>query len=162
VRTVIVLFAALQGAQAAPDYAKMIKDAKLTLSEAVDKATKEVAGGTVVSGYMEENDGKPRYFIFVAKERKTIEVSIDLKEGTVAGKETLDDDDSKLVGTLKITLSKAIETALKKVAGKAVYADFDADEKGPPEAEVDVFADGKVTRVYIDAVTGEVTKTAPK
>jgi uncharacterized membrane protein YkoI len=158
----LFLLSALQGRPAAPDYAKLIKAAKLTLSEAVEKAAKEVAGGTVMSAYMEENEGKPRYFLYVAKGRKTVEVSIDLKDGTVSGKETLDDDDSKLVGAVKITLPKAIETALAKVPGKAVYADFDDDGKGAAEAEVDVFADGKVTRVFIDASTGEVLKTAPK
>jgi uncharacterized membrane protein YkoI len=158
----MVFLAALQDAPAAPDYAKLLKDAKLTLSEALDKVMKEVPEGTILSAYMEENEGKPRYFLYVAKGLKTVEVSIDLKDGTVTGKETLDDDDTKLVAAVKITLSQAIATALKKVPGKAVYADFDADEKGPPEAEVDVFADGKITRVYIDAVTGEVIKTAPK
>jgi uncharacterized membrane protein YkoI len=158
----ILLLTGLQGRPSAPDYAKLLNSAKLTLSEAVEKGAKEVAGGTVVSAYMEENEGKPRYFLYVAKGRKTVEVSIDLKDGTVTGKATLDDDDSKLVGAVKITLQKAVATALAKVPGKAVYADFDDDGKGPAEAEVDVFADGKVTRVFIDATTGEVMKTAPK
>jgi uncharacterized membrane protein YkoI len=158
----IFALAVLQGRPAAPDYAKLIRSAKLTLSEAAERAAKEVAGGTVVSAYMEENEGKPRYFVYVAKGRKTVEVSIDLKDGTVSSKETLDDDDSTLVGAVKITLPKAIQTALAKVPGKAVYADFDDDGKGPAEAEVDVFADDKITRVFIDATTGEVLKTAPK
>jgi len=156
----VLLAALLFGAD--PDYAKLLRDAKYTLSEAIDKGEKEVPGGKVMSAYMEENEGKPRYFLYVAKDKKTLEVSLDLKDGTVMGKESLDDDDSKLVGAVKITLKKAIESALKKVPGKAVYADFDADEKGPPEAEVDVFAEGKITKVYVNALTGEVISSEPK
>ena len=66
------------------------------------------------------------------------------------------------VSAVKISLEDAIAAALKKVPGKAVYADFDVDEKGPPEAEVKVFAEGKVTSVLIHAVTGEVLKVEPK
>jgi uncharacterized membrane protein YkoI len=161
-KTSIVMIAAFLGGTADPDYAKLLQDAKVTLSEAIEKGLKEVPEGTVVSAYIEENEGKPRYFLYVAKGTKTHEVSIDIKDGTVTGKETLDDDDSKLVASLKISLSKAIEAALKKVPGKAVYADFDADDKGPAEAEVDVFAEGKVTKVFINAATGEVIKTEPK
>ncbi|HXX94770.1 MAG TPA: PepSY domain-containing protein [Planctomycetota bacterium] len=147
---------------AGPDYAALLKDAKIPLSEAIDKASKEVPDWTPLSAYMEDNEGKPCFFVYLAKDRKTVEVSIDLKSGSIAGKETLDDDDSKILAAVKISLKKAIEIALQKVPGKAVYADFDIDEKGPAEAEVDVFADGKVTRVLIDAVKGEVIKTEPK
>ena len=153
-----VLLALLPGI-AGPDYAKLLEKAKFTLSEAIEKGGKELPGGTVVSAYMEENQGKPRFFLYVAKERKTLEVSLDLVDGSVLEKETLPDDDSKILSAVKITLQKAIEIALKKVPGKAVYADFDVDEKGPPEAEVDVFAGGKVTKVYIHAGTGEILKT---
>lgn len=145
-----------------PDYAKLLEQAKISLGQAVEKGAKEVPGGTVVSAYFEENDGKPRFFLYVAKDTKTVELGLDLKDGSVLEKTTLDDDDSKIVAAAKIPLTKAIEAALKKVPGKAVYADFDIDEKGPPEAEVDVFAGGKVTKVYVHAVTGEVIKTEPK
>ncbi|HLY12503.1 MAG TPA: PepSY domain-containing protein [Planctomycetota bacterium] len=145
-----------------PDFAKLLEKAKYTLTEAIAKGKKEVPGGKVLSAYLEENDGNPRYFLYIALGQKTVEVALDLKDGTLSNKETLDDDDSKIVSAVKITLEEAIATALKKVPGKAVYADFDVDEKGPPEAEVNVFADGKVTRVLIHAVTGEVLKTEPK
>jgi len=157
----VLAAAGLVCAFAGPDYAKLLEKAKLTLSEAVEKATKEVPGGNVVTAYMEENGGKPRFYLYVAKDHKTMEISLDLSDGTVTEKETIQDDDSKIVGAVKIKLAKAIEIALQKVPGKAVYADFDIDEKGPPEAEVDVFAGGKVTKVYIHAVTGEVLKTDP-
>jgi uncharacterized membrane protein YkoI len=147
---------------AGPDYGKLLKDAKLSLSEAIEKASKEVPDWKPLSAYMEENEGKPCFIVFVAEDRKTMEVTIDLKDGTLTGKEAATDDDSKILAAVRITLKKAIEAALKKVPGKAVYADFDVDEKGPPEAEVDVFADGKVTRVFVDAVTGEVIRTEPK
>jgi uncharacterized membrane protein YkoI len=157
----VLLATALLPAGAGPDYAKLLEKAKLTLSEAVEKGAKEVPGGSVVSAYMEENEGKPRYFLYVAKERKTVEVSLDLTDGSVLEKETLPDDDSKILGAVKIPLGKAIEIALKKVPGKAVYADFDVDDQGPPEAQIDVFARGKVTKVYVHAVTGEVIRTDP-
>ncbi|HVR85681.1 MAG TPA: PepSY domain-containing protein [Planctomycetota bacterium] len=157
-----LLVGVLAGPLGDPDYAKLLEMAKISLTEAIAKASKEVPGGTPVSAYVEDNEGKPRFFLYVAKDTKTVEIAMDLKDGTVTQKETLNEDDSKLVSATKISLAKAIETALKKVPGKAVYADFDLDEKGPVEAEVDVFAAGKVTKVYINAVTGDVIKTENK
>lgn len=148
--------------QSAPNYAKLLEGAKLSLTEALEKGAKEVDGGKAMSAYMEENDGSPRYFLYFAKGTKTVEVELDLRTGALIEKRMLDDDDSKIVSAVKISLKDAIATALKKVPGKAVYADFDIDEKGPPEAEVDVFADGKVTRVILHAGTGEVLKTEQK
>ena len=49
-----VLLAFLPGI-AGPDYAKLLEKAKLTLSESIDKAAKELPGGTDVSAYMERN-----------------------------------------------------------------------------------------------------------
>jgi uncharacterized membrane protein YkoI len=158
----ILLVGVLAGPPGDPDYAKLLENAKFSLADAIAKASKEVPGGTPVSAYMEDNEGKPRFFVYFAKETKTIEIALDLKDGTVTQKETLNEDDSKVVSAAKISMSKAIETALNKVPGKAVYADFDLDEKGPVEAEVDVFAGGKVTKVYINAVTGDVIKTEAK
>jgi uncharacterized membrane protein YkoI len=146
---------------APPDYAKLLEGAKLSLSEAIAKAAKEVPEGKPMSAYIEENEGKPCWFVFLAKGVKTVEVMVDLKEGTVLSKETLDDDDSKIVAAVKLTLDEAIQKALAKVPGKAVYADFDVDEKGPAEGEVRVFADGKITRVLVHAGTGEILKTEP-
>jgi len=157
-----LLVGALAGLQGDPNYAKLIEDAKFSLAEAIAKAAKEVPGCTPVSGYMEENEGKPRFFLYVAKETSTVEIALDLKDGSVTRKETLNDDDSKIVKAVKISLVKAIEIALNKVPGKAVYADFDLDDKGPAEAEVDVFAAGKVTKVYVNAVTGDVIRTEAK
>jgi uncharacterized membrane protein YkoI len=161
-RILALLWACLAFRPAGPDYAALVKDAKFSLSEAVDKASKEFPDWTPLSAYMEENEGKPRFFVYFAKDTKTVEVALDLKDGSVVAKDAQTDDDSKILAAVKITLKKAIELALQKVPGKAVYADFDLDEKGPPEAEVDVFADGKVTRVLIDAVKGEVIKTELK
>lgn len=157
----LVLGAFLVQAPQDPDYAKLLAGAKLSLTEVIEKGAKEVPGGTVVSAYLEENEGHPRFFLYIAKDKQTVEVGLDPKDGSVGEKETLPDDDSKIVSAVKIKLTQAIATALKKVPGKAVYADFDLDEAGPPEAEVDVFANGKVTKVYVNALTGDVTKTDP-
>jgi len=150
------------GAQSPPDYAKLLDRAKLTLAEAIEKGAKEIDGGKAMSAYLEENDGQPRYFLYFAKGAKSVEVELDLKDGSLVAKRTLDDDDSKIAGAVRISLKDAIATALKTVPWKAVYADFDVDQNGPPEAEVDVFASGKVTRVLIHAGTGAVLRTEPK
>jgi len=152
----ILLLSLVWGAP--PDYAKLLEGAKNTLSEAVAKAAKEVPEGKPLSAYIEENEGKPAWFVYLAKGQKVVEVKVDLKEGTIVAKETLDDDDSKLAAAVKITLEESIQKALAKVPGKAVYAEFDLDEKGPVEAEVLVFAEGKVTRVLVHAGTGEILK----
>jgi uncharacterized membrane protein YkoI len=156
----------LPGPAQDPDYAKLLKSATLSLGEALDRGAKEVAGGVPLTAYIEDNEGNPCFFVFVNKGKDTFQVAVDPKTGKVLEKETVPESDAKhdgsIVGALKITLAKAIETALGKVPGKAVYADFDLDEKGPVEAEVDVFADGKITRVFINGTTGEVLKTEAK
>jgi uncharacterized membrane protein YkoI len=144
-----------------PDYAKLLESSKLSLSDAIEKAQKEVPEAKPMSAYIEDNEGKPCWFVFLSKGAKTVEVTIDLKEGSVLSKETLDDDDSKIAGAVKLTLVEAIQKAIAKAPGKAVYADFDVDEKGPAEAEVLVFADGKVTRVLVHAGTGDILKSEP-
>jgi uncharacterized membrane protein YkoI len=159
--------AALLLAQGAPqDYGKLLKDAKLGLGDAIGRGQKEIAGGTALSAYIEADEGQTRFFVFVAKGKETTELTIDPVEGKILQKKLLSEgeakDDAKIAGAVKITLQKAIELALKKQAGQAVYADFDVDEKGPPEAEVDVYADGKVMRVYVNAVSGDILKTEEK
>jgi len=162
----LILGLLLPGPHQDPDYGKLLKSATLTLGEAIDRGAKDVADGVPLTAYIEDNEGNPCFFVFVNKGRDTFQVAVDPKTGKVLEKETVPESDAKhdasIVGALKITLAKAIEKALGKVPGKAVYADFDLDEKGPVEAEVDVFAEGKVTRVFVNGTTGEVMRTEAK
>jgi uncharacterized membrane protein YkoI len=148
-----VVYALVLVLAADPDYEKLLKQAKLTLVEAIGKAD----GGTVVAAALEDDNGDVVFAIHVAKGNKTKEVILDVTEGKVVeSNEDGGEDDSKAVAAAKISIKQAIEKALKKVPGKAVTADLDMAEDGKPDYEIGIFANGKVTKVTVNAVTGEV------
>jgi len=66
--------------------------------------------------------------------------------------------DAKALEATKITLTQAIDAALKKVEGKAYDASFE-DDSLEPMYEVEVLKDGKSFQVYVDGVTGEVIRS---
>lgn len=71
-------------------------------------------------------------------------------------------DVSALVKDAKITIDQAVKAAIEKVPGTAVEAELEKKhDKIIWEVEV-VGADGKVTKVCIDAVTGAVIDTESK
>ncbi|MFO0707096.1 MAG: PepSY domain-containing protein [Nitrospira sp.] len=77
-------------------------------------------------------------------------------------KKEKDSDVSALVKDAKITIDQAIKTAIEKVPGTAVEAELEKKhDKTIWEVEI-VGADGKVTEVCIDAVTGSVIDTESK
>jgi uncharacterized membrane protein YkoI len=92
----------------------------------------------------------------VAQGSKILEVNLSAKTGEVVETDTENEDQSKLVQAAKITLKQAIEAALKKAPGKAVAAELEMKD-AKVQAEVKVFADGKVQKVYVDGTTGQVT-----
>lgn len=65
----------------------------------------------------------------------------------------------KLFNQDKIPLTEAIQTAEKKVGGKAVEAEMD-DESNTVQFEIEVVKDGKVQNVLVDGKTGEIVKVS--
>lgn len=71
-------------------------------------------------------------------------------------------DIAALAKEAKVTIDQAIKTATEKVPGTAVEAELEKKhDKTVWEVEV-LGADGKVTEVHIDAVTGTVIDTEAK
>jgi uncharacterized membrane protein YkoI len=62
---------------------------------------------------------------------------------------------AKVAPALKVTLSRAIESALGKVDGQALSATIEV-ENGKPLIEVQILSGGKIWEVEIDGTTGAV------
>jgi len=84
-----------------------------------------------------------------AEERECVEVKVVRKHERVSV--------AKIAPALKVTLSKAIESALAKVDGQALDVEVEL-ENGKPVIEVTILSDGKLWEVEIDGTTGAVTE----
>ncbi|MBI4563431.1 MAG: PDZ domain-containing protein, partial [Planctomycetes bacterium] len=133
---------------AGPDYDKLLKEAKLTLSEAIDKAQEEAKDGIPLQAELEKDGKKVVFSVAVAKGNKTLLLGLDAQEGKVSDKEDHKKNPSKLAKATKTSLKDAIAAALKKVEGKAVWAEITLKGK-EAQAEVRVFKDGKLYSVTV-------------
>ena len=95
----------------------------------------------------------------------TLTVGTVLALGTPAWSDKKKDEEgdiAALAKEAKVTIDQAVKTALEKVPGTAVEAELEKKHnKTVWEVEV-LGADGKVTEVHIDAVTGTVIDTEAK
>jgi len=76
--------------------APLVRDAKVTLRDALTRAEKQVPGGKVVSAELELDDGKLMYEVWLlvpGEQPKLVEVEICAKTGTVLADDDQDDDD---------------------------------------------------------------------
>lgn len=137
------------------DYASLLKDAKLNLAEALDKGTAEAKTGFASWVMINRIDGKVVFEVDVTQGPKTVEMTLDAKEGKVVTSDTDEDEDAEAPKEPKLTLKKAVELALKQVDGKAVEAELLLDD-GQQDAYVKVFADGQVYMVVVDGDKGAV------
>jgi len=68
----------------------------------------------------------------------------------------------ELSKTANIMVDQAIKTAAEKVTGKVIEAELE-EKKGKAVWEVEIVnAEGKVTEVHVDAMTGQVIATEEK
>ena len=136
-----------------------LKEAKLTLVEAIQKGVKEAEseGGAAVpfKAEFEIDKGKAVFSIDLAQGNKTLNVVLDASDGSVVEKETEDGDHTALTAACKVSLSKAIDAALAKTKGHAMEATLRL-AAGKPVIDVVVF-DGKVTSTLcVDGVAAAV------
>lgn len=136
---------------------RLLKEAKVSLPEAVEKALPEIKDGAAIAARLREEKGRVLYIVDIAQGEKTVRMSIDAKTQDVVEKTTLTKNRSTLIGASKITLARAVAAATEKVAGKASRVSFEM-KKGRPIAEVLVFKDGTLFEVKLDGVTGSVLK----
>jgi uncharacterized membrane protein YkoI len=136
---------------------KLLKEATVTLPEAIEKALPEIKDGSAISARLAEDKGRVLYVVGVAQGTTGVRLYIDAKTKEVVQKIALKKSYAALIAASKLTPAKAIEAALLKVPGKATKVEFEL-KKGKPIAEVLVFKDGKTFEVKLDAVTGSVLK----
>ena len=68
------------------------------------------------------------------------------------------DSKTDLANMASITMEKAVETAIKKVPGKAVEAEIEKED-GRPVYQVEIIDSSNSKRkVYVDARTGDIVK----
>lgn len=143
------------------DPEKLIKQAAFPLQEAITRAAKEVKDGVPVLVEIENEDGRIIYSIEFAQGNKIHEVNLDAKTGELVKKDTENEDKSGIAKACTFSLTKAIEIALQKVSGVAFEADAEvADGKG--RIDVKILHEGKVKKVILDGVSGEVIAVKSK
>jgi len=147
--------ASLTGALAQQDaeYAALLKDTKVSLSEGIEKALAEAKEGIVYKAEL-EGDKTVHWAVDVAKGDKVLAVDIDAKTGGVVATDLENTDQSKLVKSAKITILKAIEAALKKTPGKAVSAVLKVSGD-QAEFDIKILAKDKLKTVKVDAQSAE-------
>lgn len=136
---------------------KLLKEATVSLPEAVEKALPEIKDGNAVAARLKEDKGRVLFVVSIAQGETATRLSIDAKTKEIVEKAALKKSYAKLLGASKVTLAKAVEVAVAKVPGKATRVGFEL-KKGKPIAEVIVFKDGKSFEVKLDAVSGSVIK----
>jgi uncharacterized membrane protein YkoI len=141
----------------AGDEEALLKKAAYSLTEAIQKATAIAKEGVVVSADLEDDNGKAVFVVEFAHEKKVIEVKLDAATGELLTKEIEDDDKSDVVKACKLPLTRGIQIALEKVPGKVLGAEAEIEDD-KPILEMKIFADGKLLKVKVDAVTGAVLK----
>jgi uncharacterized membrane protein YkoI len=153
----LALCAVLALGLSAPEnsFEKKLKEAKCTLSEAVEKAGKDLKDVTPVSAKLKQIKGKYLWDVRMAKGEASLKLTLDAKTVELVEKKELKASHAAALAAAKVKFAQGIEIALKKVPGKPVSVELEL-EKGKAVLEVKVFADGKVYEVEIDAVTGAV------
>jgi uncharacterized membrane protein YkoI len=136
---------------------RLVKEAKISLPQAVEAALPGIQDGSPVSARLREEKSRILYIVNVAQGESALRVSIDAKTKEIVAKTPLPKSYAKLIGASKVSMVRAVEIATAKVAGKATRVEFEL-KKGKAVAEVLVFLDGKLFEVKIDAVTGSVLK----
>jgi len=152
-----VLVAATTAAAGDDELAALLKKAAYPLTEAIQKAAPIAKEGVLVSAELEDEDGRAVYVVEFAVDKKVVEIKLDAATGELLKKDVEEDDKSAVVKACKLPLLKGIEIAAAKVPGKLVAAEAEIEDD-KPILETKIFAGGKLLKVKVDAVTGEILK----
>jgi uncharacterized membrane protein YkoI len=146
------------GNEPEPDWESVLKDTKLTLAESIDKGLKDVGEGTVVLAEIEKDGEKIVCAMDIAKGKEVVAANLELKDGSVLGKETAADDQTELVKGFKVTAKSAIEAALKETPGQAVAVELIRQWGGEPVIRVRIWSKGKLKVAAVNGVDGTLIK----
>ena len=136
--------------------------AKISMTQAVEIALKEVPEAKAFEAELEMEKGVPVYEIELLAGDAVKEVEINGITGKVIEVEDEDEEAEEMaeikeaLAAAKITLGQALDIAGREVKGGLAYEAELEMEDGKPVYEVELVADGKFKEVEIDAVTGKV------
>lgn len=141
--------------------------AKVSLTQALETAGKEVKDGKAVGVELEMEDGKPTCSVMLLQGDKVMEVKIDAVSGKMGKveEEKVDADEVKelaetkqALGVAKISLALALEAAVKEVKdGKPMQVELGLEDN-KPMYEVKLLQGDKLLEALIDPVNGKVVK----
>jgi uncharacterized membrane protein YkoI len=143
---------------------QVVKDAKVTIDQAI-KTASEIVAGRVVEAELVKKHGLTVWEVEILRADEILtEVRIDATTGAVINIRALADDMkiTRLVKDAKVTIDQAIKTASEKVAGTLIEVEL-AKKHGLIVWEVEILrAEGNVAEVRIDANDGRVIATKEK
>ena len=141
----------------------VLAGAKIDIAKAIETAQAKVAGGKPIYATTAKGSKSLRFDVFLWVGSSVTEVRVDAVSGAIKKVEENEDKDvenledaKKVLAAAKITFAQAIATAKGKVEGGKPFEVETAIEDGKSIIEVELLAGDKVTKVEIDAVTGEV------
>jgi uncharacterized membrane protein YkoI len=147
----------------APDLRAFAK-AKVSIASAIAIAIKHVNGSKVIDVSFNGSNGKPVYKVKTYQNSSVWEGLIDAQSGQVIGEgkstqeSQLDEEDKAELAGLQqaaTTLEQAVNTAERRVAGKAISAGLE-ETKGKVVFEIMIVKSGSVQKIVIDPKTGHV------
>lgn len=137
---------------------RRVREAKLVLAEAIDKALKKTPG-TAVGASLDREDGRIEFTVHVVREGKLRELTLDAR-GAVIDDDGESDDRNAFVAAARIPLREALDAALAKVPGAALEADGELRD-GRPRAEVEILSGGRLYEVSVCLETGAILSVGP-
>jgi uncharacterized membrane protein YkoI len=143
---------------------KAFSQAKVSIVSAIAAADKHGGKGKVIDVSFDAGNGKPVYNVKTYQNGSVWEGVVDARSGQVIGvgkttqESLLDQEDKAELAGLQqaaVTLAQAVDTAEKRVSGKAMSAGLE-ETKGQIVFEVMIVKNGSVQKIVIDPKTGQV------
>jgi uncharacterized membrane protein YkoI len=143
---------------------KPFEGAKLSLTQAIAEAQKEMRGKTLEARF-EVWHGKPAYLIRTYSAHQVWEGRIDANSGQLLGQpQTISasqlgprvKSDVAALANAQTSLPDAVDKAEQHEGGKAIMASVETDHKGNASYDLDLVKDGHLHTAMIDADSGEL------
>ncbi len=141
---------------------KSLGKAKVTLADAIKAAVAKLPGGKAVEGYFQPEGNALLYEVVVIGGGKHKAMLVDGELGHVMGVVNADDDSKAeremkdTIAKSKITLTTAIEAAIKKHPNAKAFDVHPDLEKGKTVIDVELLDGKKILEVFIDPTSGAI------
>jgi Peptidase propeptide and YPEB domain len=140
-----------------PDMGKLVSEAKLGMTRAVELGMREAKTGVPVHVELEFEKGRAVWSLDIAQGNKLCEVLLDARDGSVVERAEEDEDWSKVVAAARLTVPQAVAAVVEKNKGTPVNAEL-LSVDGVSTASVELFASGKKEKFLVKVV---VTRKQP-